>query len=482
MCAAAGPEGSAAVFVASGVRGLDWAVIRSPTPTGEPPAEPRGPGPRASRAAATEIVRTLRRSGHVAYFAGGCVRDEMLGLEPADHDVATDATPDRIAALFRNSNLVGAAFGVVLAKVAGVVVEVATFRSDGEYADKRRPQSVRFSSPIEDAARRDFTVNALFLDPLSELDAVAAEIGRGPALHAAPGGGVVIDFVGGVRDLAARVLRAVGDADARLAEDHLRALRAVRLASRLGFEIEAATAAAIVRHAAELQGVSRERIGDELRRMLGHPSRAVAVARLHELALDGPMLEEGAMGVPALGFRTLASEAAGESIGAGLAAWCLDRGVRPEQAAAGLRGGAWQAMLERWRRGLCLSNEEAAGFAEILGVVRALRVDWSGLGMAGQKRLTQAPGFGAGAAFVAVWDGQLGGMIAGRVRELERTASGLAPKALISGEDLIGAGLRPGPGFKRILDGVYDAQLEDRISSRDEAIALAATLAAGQAR
>ena len=216
-----------------------------------------------ARGTAASIVRRLREAGHVAYFAGGCVRDELLGLDPVDYDVATDARPDAIQAMFRKTAAVGASFGVVLVKEAGGVVEVATFRSDGPYSDSRRPDRVEFADAAHDAQRRDFTINALFLDPLAAEDSAS--------IH-----GHVIDHVGGMADLRARVIRAVGDPERRLAEDHLRALRAVRFAARFGFAIEQGTASAIREHASDLEGVSRERVGDELRRMFLAETRAEA--------------------------------------------------------------------------------------------------------------------------------------------------------------------------------------------------------------
>ena len=219
--------------------------------------------PVRARAAALDLVQRLRGAGFVAYFAGGCVRDELLGLHPSDYDVATSAKPGEIAALLPlprfSTHFVGEAFGVTLVKAGDVHVEVATFRSDGTYTDKRRPDAVVFSSPTEDAQRRDFTMNALFLDPLSGE--------KTPARGGGSVAGTVIDFVGGVADLHAGVLRAVGDPHQRLAEDHLRALRAVRFAARYGMAIEPATAAAITAHAGDLAGVSRARLGEAPRRM-----------------------------------------------------------------------------------------------------------------------------------------------------------------------------------------------------------------------
>ena len=197
---------------------------------------------------AREIIHALRRAGHQAWLVGGCVRDLLLGIPPKDFDVVTDARPERIIELFPNSGLVGAHFGVVLVRRNGASVETATFRSDCDYADGRRPTGVRFETdPRRDALRRDFTVNALMMDPDS---------------------GQVLDYAGGREDLTRRSIRAIGDPDARFREDHLRQLRAIRFAARLGFEIEPATFDAIRRNHAAIRRVSAERIRDELVRIL----------------------------------------------------------------------------------------------------------------------------------------------------------------------------------------------------------------------
>src|SRR6185503_19720684 len=173
---------------------------------------------------ATDVVRRLRAAGFETYLAGGCVRDRLLGREPGDYDVATAAPPDTVRTLFRRTIPVGARFGVILVLEHGAPFEVATFRSDDAYVDGRRPSGVRPATAAEDAQRRDFTINALFQDPIT---------------------GEVIDFVGGKTDLGAGVIRAIGDADARIKEDRLRMLRAVRFAARFGFTIEPTTLDAI---------------------------------------------------------------------------------------------------------------------------------------------------------------------------------------------------------------------------------------------
>src|SRR5271157_5608183 len=210
---------------------------------------------------ATNIVRELRNRGFQAYLAGGCVRDTLLGVVPADYDVATDATPPEVMRIFPETYAVGAQFGVVLVPLRGEAlpaavpsehpnyVEVATFRNDGTYTDGRHPDRVSYATdPREDVQRRDFTINGLLMDPLE--------------------GNRVLDFVGGRDDLKAGVIRAIGDPERRFAEDKLRMLRAVRFAARLDYAIEPETYAAIQRLAAGIQQVSRERVRDELTKML----------------------------------------------------------------------------------------------------------------------------------------------------------------------------------------------------------------------
>ncbi|MCE7973341.1 MAG: CCA tRNA nucleotidyltransferase [Leptolyngbya sp. PLA1] len=415
-------------------------------------------GESPARALAAEIVSCLRARGHVAYFAGGCVRDELLGLEPSDYDVATDATPDRVRELFPRSSEVGKCFGVVIVQGRGEVVEVATFRSDGAYSDSRRPDTVTFSTPQEDARRRDFTVNALFLDPFGDTASNPADLPRAPV------SGCVIDLVGGVADLRAGVLRAVGDAAQRLAEDHLRALRAVRLASKLGFEIERQTAMAITRDAAALRGVSRERIGEELQRMMTHESRTVCAARLAALGLLVPVLGHE-RAAPAR-WDHLASLPPKAPYPASLAAWGLDLGLADGEA-------AWPA---EWRRSLCLSNQDRDGLVMILRAVGQVRQAWDGLSVAGRKRLSAGQWFEWARVLVGVRDPARAARVGGDRDLLARTPSGLAPVPLLGGDDLVAAGWKPGPRFKEVLDRVYDAQLEEKVRTRAEALELAAGL------
>ncbi len=409
------------------------------------------------REVAVSIVRVLRGAGHVAYLAGGCVRDEILGRPPKDYDVATDATPERIGALFKRTREVGKAFGVMHVLLHGVTVEVATFRKEHGYSDGRRPDAVTFTGAEEDAHRRDFTINALFIDPL----AAASDV------HGVRVGGAVIDFVGGLADMRRRVVRAVGDAEARLAEDNLRALRAVRFSARLGFALDDGTAEAIRKHAGELAGVSRERIGDEVRLMLRDASRQQAVGLIEALGLDAPVLMEAARGGGAL--HILGSLGGEAEVAMALAAWTIDR------AAPALPG---KEAVTRLRRALCLSNDESDALRDrLLGVRRVLR-DWGTLGVAGQKRIAAAEWFSDALRLVRGIDLAAGEAVRARVEVLAQTPGGVAPTPLVAGDDLVAAGIEPGKGFGGWLEAVYDAQLEGRISSREEALAMAVRLAA----
>ncbi len=404
----------------------------------------------AARAAAVRVARRLQDAGHSAYFAGGCVRDELLGLEPTDYDVATDATPEQIRGLFDRTSEVGAAFGVMLVRENHQTIEVATFREEGVYSDRRRPDEVKFSTADHDAKRRDYTVNALFLDPVAADEAVGAS-----TIH-----GHVIDLVGGLDDLRDKRIRAVGDPNDRLAEDHLRALRAVRLAARLGFEIEENTARAIREHASELVGVSRERIGEEVRRMMAHESRARAVLMMQSLGLDAPVLGEAAGDLPPATLSALAPEA---SPCAAMGAWAIDR--------AGVDGAA--ATVGAWRERLMLSNDENRSLRDALACLTSLRQDWGAMPVAKRKRLLAAPGCDDARALLRATEPAICDAIDQDAAALSGDGVGIAPAPLLTGDELVASGFKPGPGFKKLLDLVYDAQLEGRVRSPEDAMALA---------
>ena len=390
--------------------------------------------------AACQIVRALKGAGHEAVLAGGCVRDRLLGIVPKDYDVATSATPEQVKAVFPGSKGVGEAFAVVLVRHEEVVTEVATFRKDGPYADGRRPDYVELDGATmeEDAARRDFTINGLFEDPDGE------EASK------------VIDFHDGVADLKKhRCVRAIGDPAARIAEDRLRMLRAVRFAARFGFHIEAATKHAIVKHAPELGAVSRERVGGEVVMMLGHQARAQAAGMLQELGLDVAILGSAAPS----DFPRLASLSVEASDAAALAAWALDRGMSGDVAGT-------------LRDALRLSNGTEDAIRDALGLLPRLMAEWPAAGVAAKKRMANHPGYQAAWWLLETTSPESAQAIAAEVADLAQ-GIGLAPVPLLSGDDLIAAGHRPGPHFAVALDAAYDAQLAGCISSLEDAMAIA---------
>jgi len=411
----------------------------------------------AHRAHALAIVKTLRGAGYQALFAGGCVRDMLLGRDPSDIDVATDATPEVVMSLFRRTLPVGVSFGVVrvLGPRGSGEVEVATFRSDGEYRDGRRPESVTFGNARDDAMRRDFTINGMFYDPSTD---------------------EVIDFVGGRADLASETIRAIGDPRARFAEDKLRLLRAVRFAARLGFSIESRTWAAIVEMAPEVSLVSAERISQEWRKMIVDRCRALAMELARRSGLIAAILPELEAIVDVnIPTRHLGDQTVWWSILATL-------GNLPDEPSFSL---ALAALLHRVEpvasvdevaRRLKLSTAERERIVWLLTRQRSM---WpiTELSVARLKRFLSEPGIGElltlerAIAWALTQDDQ-------HIRELEeycrRQPDGpINPPPLISGRDLIEAGLRPGPEFSARLERVRDAQLEGVIGSKDEAITLA---------
>src|SRR6266480_3569558 len=218
---------------------------------------------------AREIVARLRENGHIAYFAGGCVRDIVRGETPKDFDVATDAKPETVQKLFPRTYAVGAHFGVILVMENRFQFEVATFRSDDAYVDGRHPSAVHFSSPEEDAKRRDFTINGMFYEPVAEK---------------------VIDFVGGRADIEGKLVRAIGDPAQRFAEDRLRMLRAVRFATVLDYKIDNQTWDALVANASSINQISAERIRDELVRIFLSPNRVRGLHLFDSIGLIGESL------------------------------------------------------------------------------------------------------------------------------------------------------------------------------------------------
>ena len=407
------------------------------------------------RRAAIRIVRVLQEHGYQAYLAGGCVRDRLLGATPKDYDVATDARPDAVRSLFHKTQYVGEAFGVVLVYLLQSQIEVAVFRREWDYQDGRRPLHVAFSDAEHDAQRRDFTINGLFEDPIS---------------------GRVIDYVAGRTDLEAKVLRAIGNADERLGEDYLRMLRAVRFAADLDLSIHDDTQRAIRQHASNLAQISRERTGQEVRAMLTGPRPAVACELLAQLQLDAPALNEPH--VQAI-LSTLAHLPGEASYAAHLGAWALDRHLTPHKSrqdafarhVATFVTDQVPDILRRWRRALCMNNDDRDALGWILKLLPQA-LEWDELSLSRRKRLLSREQWPQVLALLAAIDRPAVCDLALRIREDvgPLMAQGVAPPALVTGDDLIRMGRKPGPEFGRLLHKVYDAQLEGRFTTRDQAI------------
>ena len=365
---------------------------------------------------ALEIVRALQGAGHLAYWVGGCVRDRLLGLVAKDFDVASSARPDQIVEIFPAAVLVGASFGVVRFGD----VEIATFRSESGYSDGRHPDQVRYETdPRADAARRDFTINAIFFDP------VRAEY---------------LDFFEGRRDLERGEIRAVGDVRARFAEDHLRLLRAVRFAARFRFDIQAETWMAIQEYRRSIRKVSAERLHDELNRMFTGPHPGDAL----ELLRSSGLLQE------------LVPEAGGDDFPDGPLSVPL----------------AWAALLQSAEVPRAILNRFRFSHADTqatLAIIRSQRVIPTArdLSLADFKRLVRQPNFEdhlrlAGECELVDWI---------RQRWHSMSPEELHPRPLMSGADLIAMGLVPGPRFSQLVAALEEAQLNGSVSTRGEAIA-----------
>ena len=392
------------------------------------------------RSNAVEVATVLQSAGFTAWFAGGCVRDELLGLQPRDYDIATDATPAQVLEVFPRARSVGQSFGVMLVHRKGLTVEVATFREEGRYSDHRRPDSVQFTDARRDAMRRDFTINGLFRDPLT------AEV------H---------DFVGGRADLDAGILRAIGDPTARFEEDHLRMLRAMRFVACLGVRLDEKTEAAIAAHAGGLSGVSRERIGEEILQLLQCPGRVEGIALLERLGLGEAVLGHAAS---ASTFARLGH--AGGEPAALLAAWALDRGGEAVDH---------REVVNLWRRELLLSNEHRDGMQACLRTHERL-LDWDAMEVAARKRLASSRWCAAALRMVEAVDTPRAAALRADIERL--AATGLNPPRLLSGDALLADGMPTGPTFGEVLEQVYDAQLEGRVRTAEEALHLARQLAA----
>jgi len=424
---------------------------------------------------ARDVAQRLRQAGFTAYFAGGCVRDRLMGHEPDDYDIATDAGAETVQSLFPRTVPVGVQFGVILVILENEAFEVATFRSDDVYLDGRHPSAVHFGSPQEDAQRRDFTINGMFLDPATD---------------------TVLDYVGGQADLQAGIIRAIGEPAARIAEDRLRMLRAVRFAARFGFQIEAATFAALKHSAAQIIDIAWERIGDEIVKMLvdGPPGSArTAFELLDEAGLLQAVLPEVAAmkSVPQSPDYHPEGDVFVHTLG------LLQRLERPSEPLA------LAALLHDVAKPQCLAVREhritfyghceqgAVVATEVCKRLRRSRETWERVAYLVKNHLrhTSAPEMRAStlkrflreegieellelARLDALASrGDLTTYEFCRARREEMGDEVLRPVPLLTGRDLIALGLRPGPEFGALLEAALDAQLEGVLVTRDDALA-----------
>lgn len=420
----------------------------------------------ADREFAISVVEQLRAAGFEALWAGGCVRDLLLGNPPADYDVATSATPTQVRSLFGNRRTVavGAAFGVIIVlpkRTDAQQIEVATFRTDAGYSDGRRPDSVTFSTAKEDALRRDFTINGMFYDPMSEK---------------------VLDFVGGEDDLKRGVIRAIGRADARIGEDKLRMLRAIRFAARFHFELETDTAAAISRHAEEIQVVSGERIAMEVAKTLQTDRAAWAAESWEQTSLLPHILPEVAThwsSHRAESLKLLEEACRNRSLPKDwrlrLAAMLYREGLLPETL---------EPLMQGLRDRLKLANDDAETIRFVLASQAALQSAeqqrWSSI----QPLLVRihaklaiqllAVRSGVGLASEST--------LAFLRERLQWPARQLDPPPLLHGADLIELGLVPGPAFKDMLHQSRAMQLDDQLVDRPAAIAWLKSVTVGDRR
>jgi len=425
------------------------------------------------RAIATEIVRRLRAADHEAYFVGGCVRDQLLGEEPQDYDIATSAVPEQIESLFPRTVPVGRQFGVVVVIEEGIPFQVATFRAETDYRDGRHPGRVTFCDPQADARRRDFTVNGLFWDPLRN------------RLH---------DWVGGEADLRAKIIRTIGDPRQRFAEDHLRLLRAVRFAAQLNFAIEPATLAAVRDDASKILAVSAERIREELVKLFRPPHAARGLDLLRESGLLEQVLPEV--------NATIACEQSPDFHPEGSVYNHLVRifDHLPADAAPSL---IWAALLHDIGKPATASRDPQTGAIHFFGheetggeiaktilerlrfprkdideIVACVRYHMQFKDVLQMRRSTLRRIL-LRSSFPTELElhrldclGSHGRLdhyefLLRQAEELERQPALRPP--LLTGEDLMGLGMKPGPRMGRLLAELREKQLQDELTTPDEA-------------
>ena len=431
---------------------------------------------------AREIVARLQKAGHVAYFAGGCVRDRLLGVEAKDYDVATDARPEQVQKLFpRVTDVTGKSFGVVRVLHDEESFEVATFREDGPYKDGRRPESVRFVTAEEDARRRDFTINGLFFDPIA---------------------GQLIDYVGGEADLRAKIVRAIGDPRERFAEDQLRLLRAIRFAARLVFTIEPATWAAICAGAASIKTISAERIRDELNKIFSADKPELGLDLLDQSGLLREVLPDIAAlhgveqppnyhpeGDVYQHVRLMLSKIEKPDLDLALGVLLHDVGKKPtskvdengrirfnEHESVGAR------MAEEIMTGLRYDNKTIQTVREMVQHHMQFK-DVPHMRPSTLKRMMARPTFPLELELHRIDCSSSHGDLT-HYEFLKHQLENMSPEeidppGLINGRDLLAMGLPPGRVIGNILEAVKVAQLDGTVQTRAEAMALARRLAQG---
>jgi tRNA nucleotidyltransferase/poly(A) polymerase len=390
-----------------------------------------------NKEAAIRVVRHLRRNGFEALLAGGCVRDMLLGQRPKDFDVATNALPKNVMQLFHRTLKVGARFGVVIVLTDGRQTEVATFRTETGYIDGRHPGKVEFSDAVEDARRRDFTINGMFYDPATKR---------------------VIDFVGGQEDLARGIIRTIGAPEERFSEDYLRMLRAVRFSTRFGFEIEPGTQAVIRKDAKNITRISGERIATELEEMLVHPNRSAGLSLLIQSGLAEVI------------FPDFSGEGAASAVGI---LSCLPRRIDFGLGLAGLFAGfSTEFALERCEM-LKLSRNQMKQIKFLLSN-RGVLVHEE-MSLAKLKMLLAEPFFEGLYQLEKAIRKAVGGQKAvGPLLKLRRRIKALGdvevkPKPILNGHDLVRLGAVPGPGLGQLAQEMYIAQLEGDIQTVEDA-------------
>jgi poly(A) polymerase len=429
---------------------------------------------------ARDIVAQLQRAGHIAYFAGGCVRDQLLGIEAKDYDIATSARPEEVQRLFpRVTDLTGKSFGVLRVLVGDASYEVATFRQDGAYRDGRHPESVRFATAEEDAQRRDFTINGLFFDPVAER---------------------LIDYVGGEADLRAGMIRAIGHPADRFAEDHLRLLRAIRFATRLIFEIEPKTWEAMRAAAPTIRTVSAERIRDELNKIFTAKKPELGLDLLDQSGLLREVLPDlaamhGVEQSPQFHpegdvyehVRLMLTKIPEPNLELALGVLFHDVGKKPTSKVD--EGGRIRfnehesvgaEMSEKIMTGLRYDNKTIQTVREMVQHHMQFK-DVPHMRPSTLKRMMARPTFPLELELHRIDCESSHGDLKHYEflkQQLETmTPEQIDPPALISGHDLKAMGIPPGKTMGRILDAVKIAQLEEAVQTRHEALALARKLA-----